>query len=177
NSIFNLVEEGWGVDDIIVMAIFAIFKPDSSSFWVRKLSRGIDFDEIINFFYAVTSESTKKYIAIHLIGYRKINGVVDEKGYFRVTVHAKENCPDIPAIYLLNKDSRNKLPQHNCALLENNKICFLSKMEMTLSREKYKAVYIDDVRMNWFSKENTPLMYVREDSDSYLKMLANIDFF
>ncbi|MFU2080746.1 hypothetical protein ACLQ91_09270, partial [Avibacterium endocarditidis] len=177
NSIFYLVEKGWGIDDIIVMAIFAIFRPDSSSFWVRKLPVGIDFDEIINFFYLVASESTKKYIAIHLIGYRKINKIVDDKGYLRITVHAKRNCSDIPAIYLLNKESRNKLPQHNCTLLDNNEIYFLSKIEMTLSREKYKAIYIDDVRMNWFSKENTPLMYVRKDNDSYLKMLANIDFF
>lgn len=75
-----------------MMAIVCILNRDSHNYWLKEIVDMELFDDTIDFFYEVTYQSTRKYIAIHLMDADIDNTSKSEKhsDAIRLTVHEKK---------------------------------------------------------------------------------------
>ncbi len=104
---------------------------------------------------------------------------VDKKlsNAIRLTVHEKQDRADIPAIYLLNIDSKNKLSQHVCSSFFDNKLRFMTKFEILCSNKSFKRIYVNSKSLYWLNLGCQPLLYVPSDSKNYMNEIVKDKFF
>ena len=114
--------------------------------------------------------STQKYIATHMLN----KNFIDEDIFFRLSVHAKQNRKDIPAIYLLGINGKNQLSQHCSMLLKNNgKTEFITNYEAKLINCK-KIIASNNSEVFNLSKNNV-LFYAKENIN-IVKAIELINF-
>lgn len=172
DSIYKLISNGWNVDRVIEMAITSIIKKEINHYWIKLIGDHTIFDEIIDFFYTTALISTRKYIAIHLMNNSTPNGIYPSDT-LRLTVHKKEDRQNIPAIYLLGLENRNKLSQHTCAVFNGEQFEFISKLEMLSRKNKFRKIHVDHKDFYWLSNKKQPLFYVIENKNNFIDIISN----
>lgn len=183
SSLSKYIEMKGSVDLLITMAIVSIINNKTHSFWIEKINDMELFDDTIDFFYEITRESARKYLAIHLMD-ADIDSTLKSKshpGAIRLTVHEKKDRKDIPAIFTLGKNGGNKLSQHVCSLITQDGISFDTTFEI-LHKNKTTSNGINvvmpskDGLFNWLADGQQPFFYTDLKKEHYLEELKNLKF-
>ncbi|KGQ68154.1 hypothetical protein [Gallibacterium anatis] len=178
DGIRYLLNNGWSINDIILMSITSILDESNSEFWIKRVGNKVIFNEVVDFFYLVSIFSTKIYLSIHLMNkIEKVMSRTNLSDAIRLTVHTKKDRNDIPSIYLLGRDGGNRLSQHTCAVFYDKKLHFLTKLEMLLLNKEFKEVYVHDSLFKEGFKSDQPFIYVDKESESYLEDISKYRFF
>ncbi|NYA45440.1 hypothetical protein HZI31_19300 [Serratia fonticola] len=173
------VRNSGNLDKLIMMAIVCILNRDSHNYWLKEIVDMELFDDTIDFFYEVTYQSARKYIAIHLMDADIDNTSKSEthSDAIRLTVHDKKDRRDIPAIYTLGRVAGNKLSQHVCAVISDGTISFRTKFEI-LQLAGVKKVYLSqESAFDWLRFRGQPFFYSNDTKEVYLSVLRSKLFY
>lgn len=182
-SIDKYIKSGGNVSSIIRMAIVSILNRKAHSYWIEKIGDSDLFDETIDFFNEVSRESTKKYLAIHLMD-TDIDTTEQSKlhsGAIRLTVHEKKDRRDIPAILTLGIKGGNNLSQHVVTFLSPEGILFETMFgilgkENNFDKKIRRVMAPEHGFLSWLNHGEQPLFYSNIKKEQYLEALFKLKF-
>ncbi|MCA1408456.1 hypothetical protein I6F26_24345 [Ensifer sp. IC3342] len=166
---------------LIRAAIVSLISPERQSDWIASFEGEDVFEVALSFVQSVAWESTRKYIALHLIDSSdeatSILNAAQGANVLRLTVHQKRDRRDVPAIFTLGPGGGNLLAQHVLAcVLKRDAIVFESYAE--LQQRDAAAVYLRPVSnqtvyplFGWLAPAQQPLCFVEVGCDT-LKLLC-----
>jgi len=181
--VVKYLKEGGDVDMLIRMGIVSILNRNTHTYWIEKIGNVELFDETVDFFYEVSRESTKKYLAIHLMD-ADIDETIQSKSHeraIRLTVHEKKDRKDIPAILTLGRRGGNKLSQHVCGFVSQDGVSFDAVFNISVklkgSDKKIKRVMPPEEGIfNWLTGGEQPFFYSNTPKEKYLETLFKLKF-
>lgn len=177
SSLQEYLNNGGDKNLIITMAIVSILRNDTHNYWIDKVGSMKLFDDTIDYFREITTQSTIKYLSIHLTnGVEKILKDESYSDCIRLTVHVKHDRSDIPAIYTLGKTGGNKLSQHVCMSVIDGVINFSTVLELYKNKgiKKYFPPIDGKELFNWLNSENQPLLYSNENINHVFSNILSI---
>ena len=168
---------------LIRAAIVGIICPRRQSEWINAFGEERVYEETLSFVHNVAWESTRKYIALHLMdAHDEASRILlkDGANVVRLTVHEKNDRRDIPALFMLGADGGNLLPQHVLAVIKpNGPLVFESYAE--LRQRDVKAICLSSGKnscaryplFEWLIPAQQPLCYVEAGKPAYAERLNN----
>lgn len=166
---------------LIRAAIVGLTNPKHQSDWLETIGSEDALNDALSFVQAVAWESTRKYIALHLMDANdEVSSALVAQGasVLRLTVHEKNDRRDIPAIYTLGPRGGNQLSQHVMAVVERGSVLFESYAELR-SRNVVAVRLSGDVAgsappllFDWLAATPQPLCFVDRTGGDPVDLVA-----
>ncbi len=176
---------GANADDrnrLIRAAIVGLITPKHQSAWLETFENEEVLEDALSFVQAVAWESTRKYIALHLMDADdEASTVLIAQGVnaLRLTVHEKRDHREMPALFTLGQKGGNLLSQHVMAVVNRNEIIFESFAELR-SRDVVR-VCIEDAEIGngdqnslfqWLGDARQPLCFIERATGDAASLIA-----
>lgn len=168
---------------LVRATIVGLINPKHQSDWLRTIDNEDVLEDALSFMQAVAWESTRKYIALHLMDANdETSSVLSSQGgnVLRLTVHEKNDRRDMPAIFTLGPKGGNLLSQHVMAVVGRSSIVFESFAELQsrdvvavrLSRDVANAT--PAVMFGWLADTRQPLCFVDRTASDPVDLIAQV---
>lgn len=154
---------------LVRAAIVSIISPKCLSSWIRALGDEALLEEAVGFMHQVAWESTRKYIALHMVdAHDEASRAAAARGAssIRLTVHEKRDRQEIPALLTLGPRGGNLLSQHVMAFVgARGTIAFESYAELQKRRARpvHIAASASGGLFDWLAGQRQPFCFLGVD--------------